>query len=225
MDIIVDESEEVEAARNWSKFYYHLYRHVSWLPRRVNSWSFDGDAQWVRRVSFDLDLSQFERYANMMSVDLNDNDDAVLVPLFDVDKRLQFISFDLENAEGRSLQLVPRSSSAVICLNILEGGILAESCGGDGNLPPLDEKPFLWEFLRQWFSLERIPTDADGSYLSYGGLEDESGFLGTIYSAMNTFQESLASAGVQDSQVHEDFELYYKQSTVFRFFLRLYSFK
>ena len=218
---IRNHSSRTELARSWNKFYYHIYKHVSWLPRRVNTWCYDGDAQWIRRVSLDLDVSHFKRYAADFGLVLEISEASLLIPLFDMDKRFQFVSFDLEDGQGGTLQLLPRSSAVVACLGVLEGAILEE----DRDMQPLDEFPVLWEFLRRWLGSENRPVDSDGRFLECGNAEDDSKLLDAIYRTIDELEIERQQDGCEDRIVREQFDLYYNNSAVFRYFIRLYSFK
>lgn len=210
--------------RSWNRFNYHIYKHVSWLPRRVNMWRYDGDAQWIRRVTLDLDMSQFERYADEFGLSRELSDSPILIPLFDVDKRLQFVSFDLEDEHGNALQLLPRSSAVVACLGVLEGAILSEH-SGDDSLPPLDENPVLWEFLRRWLGSEDRPVDSCGESLGCENADDDAELLAAIYRMIAEVEAERQHDGSCDSIIRDQFDLYYERSAVFRYFIRLYSFK
>ena len=48
----------------WACFHYLMLKRASWLTRRVETWTYAGDAQWCRAFSYDLNTSQLNAIWN-----------------------------------------------------------------------------------------------------------------------------------------------------------------
>lgn len=225
-----------------SRFYYALYKHCSWSPRRVNRWTFEGRSV-VRQITVDIDKVRIGSYfdeclsSGNRNIDASSNDfeeikkqylegkDLLLVPLFDQSKNEYCYSFDLRDAANNAVKLVPRSSASYMCTLILMGALLME----DDTLERIDKDRYLWEFIRSLFDLEDELTATNGKVPDYSSANFEAEFRFALEKAIRFYISRISREGGlnQDSlsYLHNKFFDYYDRSRVFNFFIQNYTFK
>lgn len=225
-----------------SRFYYALYKHCSWSPRRVNQWTFEGRSA-VRQITVDIDKVRIESYfgecfnSGNEGIDVVPDDfaeikkqylegkESLLIPLFDQSKNEYCYSFDLRDAAGNAVKLVPHSSASYMCALILMGAVLVE----DNVLERIDKDKYLWEFIRSLFDLEEKLTTADGKVPDYSSADFEVDFRFALERALDFFILGISKENKlsEDSltYLHNKFFGYYDCSCVFRFFIQNYTFR
>lgn len=138
----------------------YLFMHKSWRERQVDHWSYDGDAQWTRHMSFDICIPETCR-----EVLKDRKGEFWLVPLFEVPKGTTFSSFDLRNQANRALKLKHGSVSSLMVVTALVGA-MEEARVQDPSAPSLSPNLALRSFLYDLFDSTLPLKDQDGNTLN-----------------------------------------------------------
>lgn len=241
----IEKRAHAQAIQAWALFSYHLYKHSGWLSRRNDKWTYIGNAAWKCDVSLDLDTGCFQDYfvkyylrnTGEVSEGKTKEDDPTLmeldifkgsianIPLMEMSKNAQFLSFDIRDREGKPMHLLPRSQCAQVCLNMLIGAIATEHGeGASCQLPPLLSTNPLSAVLAEWFRAPAPPHDNSG-------LIDEKD-PDCINRVHNSFLEAIdilanerGTTSEIVSEMKKNFDSYFDNSPIFKYFVVNYAFR
>lgn len=177
----------------------------------------------------------------------DDSDEEIIIPLFEVNKNVQFLDFSVTNGSGDAMKLLLRETGCHVAISQLEGAMLAEYLSllrkasakfGDnedlyaaqGNSEAgcaknlrLSDNVDLLRLLTQVFMEPVLPRREDGTAIVFGA----PGFYSDVKSYVERFidaETSDSSWGESASEtLKKDFGEFWERSSVFRYFVALYS--
>lgn len=217
---IISDSTDIVDVVPWPEgFDYGIMKRTSWLVRRVEAWSYTGDALWKRSISFDIDMEQLLRLKKSCNFDSK----FFLLPLFEFDKNKQLVDFDARDRYSNPMHLVLREHSAMYTLSALRGAIATEH--GDGSecvLDELSDTDMLSEVLGALFQEAELPEDEYGIIRR----EDEDCFERIVSRVKAQFSDLIPKYGAENAErAMRQLNSYIDSSPVFRHFLITYSYK
>ena len=240
-----DEQRKSELIRRMAVLLYCLFKHTGWVRRRVDKWSYMGDAQWRCAVSLDLDMGHLQAYFTREYLrGEQDCDDSrvshrpfseeeqlqwrtfpLVLPLGLAGKQYQFLSFDMRDREGKPLCLLPRAQSAEVCLSMLMGAVASEhGQKSKSPLPLLDSKDPLAAALHEWFNKVDLPQDEQG-VVEMGSPDFVERIRRCFIGVLHKLAGERKMGEGETAQEVERFEFYYNRSPIFRYFVVNFAYK
>jgi len=216
---LIDSSLETAIERP-EGFDYEILKRTSWLVRRVEAWSYTGDALWERKISFDVDMGQLLKLRDRCKY----KSKFFLLPLFEFDKGKQLVEFDARDRFGNPMHLILREHSAQYALSALRGAITTEhGTGSVCHLPELKSENMLSEVLGALFGDVDLPKDENGKDIRYDDEDCLEKIVNTIKNELLKTKDKYSKQSAEEAI--SQLEQYINYSPIFRYFLITYTFK